>query len=194
MLEQLRSLCHSCNLCPLGKEKLTVKGKTIDSHVFSNMTEKSFVVIGQNPGFNECCQGQPFVGKAGENFSIELAKHGLSRDDFYITNIVHCYTPKNRAPTTSEILLCRPLIEMELSYIKPKLVITLGKFAFSIMCPRSNYSSCLGNIQVSSRIGGVNVVLPIYHPSGQNLAIRARREKFEADIATLAKHVLEMTK
>jgi DNA polymerase len=157
------------------------------------MVKSRFVVIGQNPGYNECRQGEPFVGKAGENFDKELAKHGLLRDTFYITNILHCYTPKNRPPTTSELLLCRPIIEMEISYLKPRLIVTLGKFAFRIMCPGHNYSSSLGKLLVSSRIGGVNMVLPIYHPSGQNLAIKVRREKFEADVATLAKYVKEVT-
>ena len=190
MLEALQAICNQCSLCPLGAQ--TVPGAS-RPQVFSNMIQSDYVVVGQNPGKTECKVQLPFMGSAGKNFDKELAKHGLTRDLFYITNVLHCYTPGNRAPTAKELAACRSLFRMELQYLKPKLVITLGKFAFQAVCGKSgspdHYRDALGrvtNSQILSDIGESLNVFPIYHPSGMNLANQDRRAKFEEDIATLA--------
>jgi DNA polymerase len=151
------------------------------------MIKSKYVVMGQNPGYNECMQDEPFVGQAGKTFNIEIDKHGLKREMFYITNIVHCHTDKNRAPLGSEILACRPLVQMELMHLKPRLIITLGKFAFKALCPGENYAASLGKIKKTMLAGTERNVFPIYHPSGMNLSIQKRRDKFEQDIALLCK-------
>lgn len=181
MLEKLHSFCNQCNLCPLGAQVVPGAPRP---QVFSNMVESRYVVVGQNPGKNECVAQTPFVGGAGKNFDKELAKHGLSREMFYITNVLHCYTPGNRAPTSAELNACRPLFQKELGYLKPKLIITLGKFAFQSLCGKSEtYKDSLG--KVTSSLDGLPV-FPIYHPSGMNLANSERRAKFESDVAELA--------
>lgn len=188
MLANLKTLCDNCTLCPLGRTKHTANGKTFDPHVFSNMIKSKYVIIGQNPGFNECLQDEPFVGQAGKAFDSEIEKHGIKRDMFYITNIVHCHTDKNRAPMSNEIESCRPIIQMELMHLKPRLVITLGKFSFKALCPDQNYANSLGTIQKSNIIQTKELdVFPIYHPSGMNLAVKKRKEKFEKDVKLVCK-------
>lgn len=187
MLDQLKELCKSCTLCPLGRTKHAANNKLFDPHVFSNMIKSRYVVMGQNPGFNECLKDEPFVGQAGGTFNTELAKHGLKREMFYITNVVHCHTDKNRAPMPSEIAACSPIVQMELMHLKPRLIITLGKFAFKSMCPKENYSTSLGTIRQVQVAGKERNIFPIYHPSGMNLAVQKRKDKFEKDIALLCK-------
>jgi DNA polymerase len=187
MLEELQKLCLNCNLCPLGQNEITAKGQTFDPHVFSNMKNNKNVIIAQNPGFNECILRKPLVGQSGKNLINELNKHNLSRKNFYITNAVHCYTPKNRTPTMEEQEACWPLVQMELIHLQPDILITLGKFPFSIFSPGIAYSDGLGSI-IPIKIQDKDVRLfPVYHPSGQNLAIKRRKRKFERDIAILAK-------
>lgn len=181
MLQELKSNCKNCTSCSLGKSQKILPKTPFDPHVFSNMVESKYIVIGQNPGLNECLSGEPFIGQSGANFNREIEKYGLSRDDFYITNVVHCYTDKNRAPSASEIAACSSLVKMELTYLEPKLVITLGRFAFKVMCPGKNYKNSLGKLTNSDFIKNLSV-FPIYHPSGMNLAIKERREKFEEQI------------
>lgn len=188
MLTHLKSLCKNCSLCPLGKTQPTVNGKTLDPHVFSNMLGSKYVVIGQNPGFNECVQDEPFVGQASQTFNTEVEKHGLKRDMFYITNILHCYTENNRAPSSAELAACRPLVQMELMHLKPRLVITLGKFAFQALCPGGDYAASLGTIVKSDFIPTKELsVFPIFHPSGMNLSVKERKDKFEKHIALMCK-------
>ena len=96
MLTQVSKACYACTMCPLGKDGADNKGIIRDPHVFSSMTPSKFVVIGQNPGWNELGAGLPFVGQAGKNFDAELALHGVSRDQLYITNVVKCLRHNTR--------------------------------------------------------------------------------------------------
>jgi DNA polymerase len=151
------------------------------------MNISKYMVFGQNPGYNECIKDEPFVGDAGKTFDKEIEKHGLSRSDFYISNVLHCYTPGNRKPSSEELTACRPLIQQEILLMRPRLIITLGKFAFNTLCPSDKYGASLGKIKKSSFAGESLNVFPIYHPSGMNLAVKARREKFETDITLMCK-------
>lgn len=187
MLPILKQLCDSCTLCRLGRDLHEVKKQKIDPHVFSNMKMSRYVVMGQNPGFNECIKDEPFVGQAGKTFDVEIGKHGLTRDQFYITNILHCHTPGNRQPLSEELQSCRPLVQMELMLLQPKLVITLGKFAFNALCPKETYGESLGTVKKTTFGGRKLNVFPIYHPSGMNLSQKSRKIKFEKDVALMCK-------
>lgn len=187
MLPQLKELCKNCTLCRLGREKHEIRGEKLDPHVFSNMIESKFVIIAQNPGYHECKKELPLVGQAGQKLDKELAKHDIDRSLFYITNTVHCHTPNNRSPLPEEFKACRSIISMELNYLQPELVITLGKPAFQALCPDENYSQSLGMIKKSKAMGRTINVFPIYHPSGMNLAVKVRKQKFEEDIEKLCK-------
>jgi DNA polymerase len=187
MLPQIKDLCKNCTLCPLGRSQHTVKNYAFDPHVFSNMNKSKYVVIGQNPGLSECIHDEPFVGQSGKNFNDEVEKHGLTREMFYITNIVKCHTDKNRAPTSKEVKACRPILDLELMFLDPHLIITLGGYAFKRVCPKENYSKSLGTVKKVMIAGKERDVFPIYHPSGMNLAIKERKDKFEQDIKLLSK-------
>lgn len=187
MLNQLENLCKNCTLCPLGREKHEIRGEILDPHVFSNMVESKFVIIAQNPGYHECKSNLPIVGQSGQTLDKELAKHGITRDLFYITNNVHCHTPKNRPPSALELKSCLPILTMELNYLRPELVVTLGRQAFKSLCPDEDYKESLGKIIKSKNFGFD--VFPLYHPSGMNLAIPERKDKFEIDVAELCNMV-----
>lgn len=113
---------------------------------------------------------------------------------FYITNVLHCYTEKNRSPKKSELSACKSIVDLELKYLQPKLIITLGSFAFKYFFPHATYKTSLGKVSTKTDLlltndgnfRSVNI-FPIYHPSGMNLANPERRRKFEEDIAELAK-------
>lgn len=185
MLDKLRELCQSCNLCRLGKIKPDVKGTIIDPHVFSNMNPSKYVIVAQNPGFNECVQDTPLIGQSGKTLNDELSKYGMSTSDFYVTNIVHCYTEGNRKPLPEEVNACHNIVAMEMRILRPKLVVALGALAFSTLCPKEPYTASLGSIKKVT-FGGISLnVMPIYHPSGMNLAVPARKAQFQKDIKTL---------
>jgi uracil-DNA glycosylase len=187
MLRSLRDTCKDCVMCSLGRSEHTARGRSFDPHVFSSMNLSRYMVVGQNPGFNECLQDVPFVGDAGENFNKEISKHGLSRKDFYITNICKCHTENNRQPDAEEIKRCSAFFQMELYILMPKFIITLGAISFGHFCPNEIYAKALGKMTHSALVD--KNVFAIYHPSPRNLAVEERKTKFERQIELLCKMI-----
>ena len=81
--------------------------------------------VGEAPGKNEDEQGLPFVGAAGKNLDKLLAEVGLSLNDIYITNILKCRPPENRAPSMEEIKMHTPWLLKQIREMKPKVVCSL---------------------------------------------------------------------
>ena len=87
------------------------------------------VIVGQNTCTPKCLEsGIPFTGGSGVILDDALAAVELTRDMVYITNVVKCATMKNQLPSEQMKQNCRPFLVRELAIIKPRLVITLGKF------------------------------------------------------------------
>lgn len=187
MLRPMSDVVRSCSMCSLGRKLCCDKESIFDPHCFSNMKVSRWMVVGQNPGFNEAIQGEPFIGPAGKAFARELSRHNLWRGAFYITNTVKCYTIGNEKPTQEHVAACEPILRMEINLLVPKLVITLGAVAFDIFCPNSAMRDHLGSIVRSNKFG-VDV-FPVYHPSPMNLADPERKKGFEEQMALLCKLV-----
>lgn len=180
MLRGLQLFCMSCRLCPVGCQLISKGDESYDPHVFSTLNFKSrYMVVGQNPGVDECIGGTPFIGNAGKNFNEEIAKNGLSRNDFYITNVVKCFIDdgiNNVAETCPETFLAN-----EIKIITPKLIIAIGESPFNFFCPNDTYSDRLGKITKSE----FGKIYTIYHPSPINDPMQ--RKIFNKQIRMLAK-------
>jgi DNA polymerase len=191
MLRQLSNTCLACTMCELGRKDVERDNIVRDPHVLSNANPTRIVVIGQNPGYEEIKLGTPFVGQSGNNFDKELAKHGIDRSQFYITNTVKCYIDGNAKPNYQQVTRCKPFLMIELALIHPLIVITLGASAFDALCPGAGYQQSLGKITTSEEFQVK--VFAVYHPSPLNLADKGRRLDFERQIAILAKLVKKLT-
>jgi len=183
MLRQLSLTCTACSMCELGMQGAERNGEIRDPHVFSNMNPVRFMVVGQNPGWDELKQREPFVGAAGKNFDSEIKKHGLDRSHFYICNTVRCHTKDNQKPTQRHMDRCEPFLRMEIGLLKPRLVITLGAVAFAQLCPDFEYSKSLQSIVQSNKFGVP--VFAVYHPSPMNFREEHRKKAFEKQIQLL---------
>lgn len=87
------------------------------------------VILGEAPGEREDDSGKPFVGRAGRLLDSCLERANASREDVYITNVVHCRPPGNRTPKAQEIRACQHWLTHELSRVKPKYILLLGATA-----------------------------------------------------------------
>jgi DNA polymerase len=119
--------------------------------------------VGEGPGAEEDAQGLPFVGRSGKLLDrLVLEEIGLTRDRFYIANVVKCRPPGNRDPRPDEVEACRPWLEQQLALLRPRVVVTLGNFASKLL---------LGSSQGISRLRGRTypwrgaVLVPTYHPA-----------------------------
>ncbi len=127
--------------------------------------------IGEGPGFHEDRQGRPFVGAAGQYLDELLGKIGLQREDVYIANVVKCRPPGNRDPQPDEISACRPYLDKQIELIRPRLVVTLGRFSMQRYFPGASISRIHGQ---AKRVGNV-IYYPMFHPAAALHQPRWRR-------------------
>jgi uracil-DNA glycosylase len=122
VLEEVRAEIGECTRCKLHKGRHSI--------VFGVGNPKArLVFVGEAPGEDEDLQGIPFVGKAGGLLTKMIEAMGLKREDVYICNTVKCRPPNNRNPEPDELSACEPFLKGQLAALKPKVIVTLGKFA-----------------------------------------------------------------
>ena len=92
--------------------------------------------VGEAPGAEEDAQKLPFVGRSGKMLDDWIAACNLTKDDFYITNVVKTRPPENRDPTPEEVSLCSPLLTKQLALLQPKVVVAVGRFAMNFFYPK----------------------------------------------------------
>ncbi|MEM5948780.1 uracil-DNA glycosylase [Spirochaetia bacterium 38H-sp] len=121
------------------------------------------LVVGEAPGADEDRMGEPFVGKAGKYLDKWLAAIGLERKkDVNILNVVKCRPPNNRDPLPDEIEACIPYLKAQISLLKPVVILTLGRFATSVLTgSEEGITKIRGKIY---KYDGIPLV-PTFHPS-----------------------------
>lgn len=118
--------------------------------------------IGEAPGQKEDELGRPFVGAAGKFLDELLGSIGFKREDVYISNVVKYRPPENRDPTDEEKAQCMPWLQMEISIIKPKVIVPLGRHALGHFFTKLSISEAHGKPQ---KLTDDVTVFPIYHPA-----------------------------
>lgn len=124
------------------------------------------MVVGEAPGRDETRLKTPFVGKAGKFFiSILEEALGLKRSEIYISNVIKIWPKidtkrlKTRKPLKEEEAFFIPYLKREISIVKPKVILAVGKTAFSALAPEEEFTPGKwvhkGNLRI----------MPIYHPS-----------------------------
>ena len=103
--------------------------------------------IGEGPGYYEYLHGRPFVGRAGKLLDRLLASITLVREDVFIANMVKCRPSGNRAPGTAEIAACIKYLDRKIELINPKLIVTLGWFAFGRYFPGEGFTKERGKLR-----------------------------------------------
>ena len=112
--------CTRCKLSGLGRRQV----------VFGvGSPGADLMFVGEAPGAEEDAQGMPFVGKSGQLLTKIIEAIGLERENVYIANVIKCRPPQNRNPKPDEIETCEPFLFQQIDLIKPKVIVTLGKFA-----------------------------------------------------------------
>ncbi len=145
------SVCQRCELAK-GRTK-TVPGEGPES--------AEIMFIGEAPGFHEDRQGRPFVGAAGKFLEELLASIGLTRGDVYICNVIKCRPPSNRDPQPDEMAACKPFLDKQIELVRPKLIVTLGRFSMARYFPNTKITRVHGQ---PKRIGN-RIYYPMFHPA-----------------------------
>lgn len=153
-LQELTQEVARCTDCPLSKSRrVTVPGEGPE--------DAPLVFIGEAPGFYEDQEGRPFVGPAGRFLEQLVASIGMDRTQVFITNVVKCRPPNNRDPLPGEIESCRKYLARQLELLKPKVVVTLGRYSLAHFFRGESISRVRGKPR---RLGNLTVY-PMYHPA-----------------------------
>ena len=154
--ENLKSEVTDCTKCSLSstRNKVVFGGGNPDAEIF---------VIAEGPGYEEDLQGIPFVGKSGKLLDKIFAACGFTREKHvYISNIVKCHPPGNRAPSKAEQAACLPYLIKQIDLVDPKIIILLGATALQgLIDPNLKITKIRGDwIDWNNRL-----VMPVFHPS-----------------------------
>src|SRR5690606_23509969 len=130
-LRDLARAAETCRGCELYKDATqTVFG--------AGQAKARLMLVGEQPGDREDIEGEPFVGPAGRVLSQAMTDLGISRDHYYVTNVVKHFkwSPKGKrriheTPRASEIRACLPWLEAEVEAVRPDLLIALGATAIT---------------------------------------------------------------
>lgn len=149
--------CRECGLYKHGTRMVWGEGTP----------EAPIMIILDNPGAREDCEGNPFVCGTRQTLQQAANEVGLTVDDLYITYII------KRKPTRAyekETVrnICMNHLEDQLRVKKPKIVFCLGNVAVQsfFQNPNVDVKSLRGTIQ---QVKGFQTLVA-YHP----LAVRRR--------------------
>jgi uracil-DNA glycosylase family 4 len=153
-LQDVAEQVRRCTRCLLAKSRSrAVPGEGPENAVL--------MFIGEAPGFHEDKSGRPFVGAAGQFLEELLASINMNRTDVYITNVIKCRPPGNRDPLPNEIEACQSYLDRQIELIRPRMIVTLGRFSMARAFPDTRISSVHGQPR---KIEGV-LYYPMFHPA-----------------------------
>jgi len=162
-IKQIPGELQNCRRCDLWKHA----SQAVPGEGASNAR---IVLVGEQPGDEEDLRGHPFVGPAGRILDQCLDEATLERKQVFVTNAVKHFKWEPRGkrrlhkkPNLSEIDACNVWLHMEISRVKPRVLVALGATALRALLGRTvTIESARGQ---SLQHGSGVTVLASYHPS-----------------------------
>lgn len=144
------------------------------------MYRPKVLFVGEAPGETEAKQGRPFVGRSGKLLRKAIKDILKLEDaDYYITNAVKCRPPRNATPKDMHINACKFFIHREISFAKPKVIVTLGSVAFKSVL---GFNGGLDKVGKDFNLRGVPVIHcphPAFVLRGDERGSKLWKEAFE---------------
>jgi len=158
-LNQQIRVCKNCLLYQSRKNAIPGEGSV----------KSEIMLIAQSPGKVEDETNKMFVGPSGKIFDELLNSSGISRRNFYMTNLIKCMLPNSRRPSHNEIKECSKYLDTEIDLIQPKLIVPLGFHATRLIFTKYNiprpsktdFHTLFGKV---FRIGNIRIY-PVRHPT-----------------------------
>ncbi len=179
-LSELNEQIALCQQCEIAKYRTkAVPGEGAE--------DADIMFIGEAPGWHEDQQGRPFVGPAGQYLDKLLGSIGLGRDKVYITNVIKTRPPSNRDPLPTEVNNCRKWLDRQIEIIRPKIIVTLGRYSMAIFFPGKSISKIHGTAQKRDD----TIYYAMYHPAAA-LHQQSLRQVIEADMMKIPSLLTEV--
>jgi len=175
-LYQQIALCHKCDIAKLRTKVVPGEGAEHAEIIF----------IGEAPGWHEDQQGRPFVGQAGQFLDRLLASINLNRQQVYIANVIKCRPPDNRDPLPAEIQNCYQWLDSQIEIIKPKMIVTLGRYSMARYFPGKSISKIHGTAVKRDNV----IYYAMYHPAAA-LHQQSLKQAIETDMQKIPRLLAE---
>nr|WP_314257923.1 UdgX family uracil-DNA binding protein [uncultured Devosia sp.] len=126
--------CRRCGLCEHATQAVFGEGPD----------DAGVMFVGEQPGDQEDLAGKPFIGPAGQVFDRAVEKVGIDRSRVYVTNAVKHFKFEPRGkrrihqrPDSGEVQACKFWLNLELGFVKPRVVVALGATAATSLLGKS---------------------------------------------------------
>jgi DNA polymerase len=160
-------------------DSLPLKSKATNLVFGEGDPNAKIMFIGEGPGYWEDRKKRPFVGNAGILLNQLLASIKLPREEVFITNVVHHRPPGNRDPEEKELKAYGKYLDKIIEIIRPKVIITLGRFSMAKFLPGVKISRVHGKVHKVFVKGRQIIVVPMYHPAAGLRNTGIKRQLFE---------------
>lgn len=155
-LSELQNNISTCHLCDLSKSR------TQSMSGFGN-PNADIMIIDYTVSLNEDNANSYYTGRSGE-ILINMIENVLNIkiEDVYFTHAVKCKPLNSNTPSSSEWDSCKSHLFSQIEFVKPKIVITLGKDAYAkVTSEDDNFQSVRGHVIDFKDYK----LIPIYHPN-----------------------------
>jgi len=154
-LEQLTQNISTCHLCDLSKSR------TQSMSGFGN-PDAQLMIIDYSVSTNEDTANDYYIGRSGEiltNMLNNVLK--LKNCDVYFTHAIKCKPLNSNIPSQSEWNSCKSYLLSQIEFVKPKVIVTLGKDAYAkVTGEEENFQTVRGHVIGFDKYK----LIPIYHP------------------------------
>lgn len=168
-LNHIHSQIRACKSCP----------KMAGTPVHCQAILSPVFLLGQAPGPHEADLGKPFAHTAGKTlFRWFKEASGIDEETFreriYMAAVAKCFPGKqgagDRIPDANEIKNCSRHLKNELAFLKPKLILTIGKLAISEALgtdfKKEKLINVVGKTFHKKYLGHQADIICLPHPSG----------------------------
>jgi len=155
-VEELAHNISTCHLCDLSKSrKQSMSG-------FGNINA-DLMIIDYSVSNSDDANNSYYNGRSGEiltNMIVNVL--GLNIQDIYITHAIKCKPLNSNTPSTSEWDSCKDYLFSQIEFVKPKVIVTLGKDAYAkVTSENENFQNVRGHVINFKEYK----LIPIEHPN-----------------------------
>ena len=155
-IKELAKNISTCHLCDLSKSRSqSMSG-------FGN-PNADLIIIDYSVSLNEDSTNSYYSGRSGEILTNMIENVlGLKTEDIYFTHAIKCKPLNSNTPSSSEWDSCKDYLFSQIEFVKPKVVVTLGKDAYAkVTSENENFQSVRGHVIDFKDYK----LVPIYHPN-----------------------------
>ncbi|QFR43166.1 uracil-DNA glycosylase [Sulfurimonas xiamenensis] len=155
-LDELTKDISTCHLCDLSKSR----SQSMSGY---GNTNADLMIIDYTVSLTEDSSNKYYCGRSGEMLKNMIENVlSLKIEDIYFTHAIKCKPLNSNLPSNSEWDSCKDYLFSQIEFIKPKIIVTLGKEAYAkVTSENENFQNVRGHVIDFKSYK----LIPVYHPN-----------------------------